>query len=57
MARDKGEVEHLTRLGANLTVMGEREIAHRMIERALRAHTSERPEESASKPAFAKLLL
>ncbi len=30
------EVEHLTRLGADLTVMGEREIAHRMIERGLR---------------------
>ncbi|HWT07703.1 MAG TPA: NAD-binding protein, partial [Roseomonas sp.] len=28
-------VEHLTRLGATLTVMGEREIAHRMLERAL----------------------
>jgi CPA2 family monovalent cation:H+ antiporter-2 len=28
-------VEHLTKLGATLTVMGEREIAHRMLERAL----------------------
>jgi CPA2 family monovalent cation:H+ antiporter-2 len=28
-------VEHLNRLGATLTVMGEREIAHRMLERAL----------------------
>ncbi|MEO3472317.1 YbaL family putative K(+) efflux transporter [Roseomonas sp. CAU 1739] len=28
-------MEHLTRLGATLTVMGEREIAHRMLERAL----------------------
>ncbi|WP_137126407.1 YbaL family putative K(+) efflux transporter [Roseomonas sp. HF4] len=28
-------VEHLARLGATLTVMGEREIAHRMLERAL----------------------
>ncbi len=28
-------VEHLTRLGATLTVVGEREIAHRMLERAL----------------------
>jgi CPA2 family monovalent cation:H+ antiporter-2 len=28
-------VDHLTRLGATLTVMGEREIAHRMLERAL----------------------
>jgi CPA2 family monovalent cation:H+ antiporter-2 len=28
-------VEHLTRLGATLTIMGEREIAHRMLERAL----------------------
>ena len=27
--------EHLTRLGATLTVLGEREIAHRMLERAL----------------------
>ena len=30
------EVEYLTRLGADLIVMGEREIAHRMIERGLR---------------------
>ena len=38
------EVEYLTRLGADLTVMGEREIAHRMIERGLHAdaHTGER---------------
>jgi CPA2 family monovalent cation:H+ antiporter-2 len=28
-------VEHLNRLGATLTIMGEREIAHRMLERAL----------------------
>jgi len=34
-AHTDAEVEHLTRLGADLTVMGEREIAHRMIERAL----------------------
>ena len=34
-AHTDDEVEHLTRLGADLTVMGEREIAHRMIERAL----------------------
>jgi len=40
MARDKDEVEHLTRLGADLTVMGEREIAHRMIERALSVRSS-----------------
>jgi len=30
------EVDHLNRLGADLTVMGEREIAHRMIEWAQR---------------------
>ena len=35
-AHTDDEVEHLTRLGADLTVMGEREIAHRMIERGLR---------------------
>lgn len=34
-AHTDDEVEHLMRLGADLTVMGEREIAHRMIERAL----------------------
>ena len=34
-AHSDAEAEHLTRLGADLTVMGEREIAHRMIERAL----------------------
>ena len=34
-ADSDGAVEHLTRLGATLTVMGEREIAHRMLERAL----------------------
>jgi CPA2 family monovalent cation:H+ antiporter-2 len=33
-AHSDDEVEYLTRLGADLTVMGEREIAHRMIERA-----------------------
>jgi K+:H+ antiporter len=36
-AHTEDEVDHLTRLGADLTVMGEREIAHRMIERGLRA--------------------
>jgi CPA2 family monovalent cation:H+ antiporter-2 len=35
-AHTDDEVEYLTRLGADLTVMGEREIAHRMIERGLR---------------------
>ena len=37
LARAESEeaVEHLTRLGATLTIMGEREIAHRMLERAL----------------------
>ena len=39
-------VEHLTRLGATLTVMGEREIAHRMLERAL-ARGAHRPAGSA----------
>ena len=34
-AHTDAEVEHLTRLGADLTVMGEREIGYRMIERAL----------------------
>ncbi len=34
-AHTDDEVDHLTRLGADLTVMGEREIAHRMIERGL----------------------
>jgi CPA2 family monovalent cation:H+ antiporter-2 len=33
-AHSDAEVEHLTRLGADLIVMGEREIAHRMLERA-----------------------
>jgi monovalent cation:H+ antiporter-2, CPA2 family len=32
-AHTDDEVEYLTRLGADLTVMGEREIAHRMIGR------------------------
>jgi monovalent cation:H+ antiporter-2, CPA2 family len=35
-AHTDDEVEHLARLGADLIVMGEREIAHRMIERGLR---------------------
>jgi CPA2 family monovalent cation:H+ antiporter-2 len=35
-------MEHLARLGATLTVMGEREIAHRMLERAL-GRASARP--------------
>jgi monovalent cation:H+ antiporter-2, CPA2 family len=35
-AHSDDEVTHLTRMGADLTVMGEREIAHRMIERAAR---------------------
>jgi CPA2 family monovalent cation:H+ antiporter-2 len=35
-AHTDDEVDYLTRLGADLTVMGEREIAHRMIERGLR---------------------
>jgi monovalent cation:H+ antiporter-2, CPA2 family len=39
-AHSDDEVEHLTRLGADLTVMGEREIAHRMIERAFQHHTT-----------------
>ena len=34
-AHSDDAVEHLTRLGATLTVMGEREIAHRMLERAM----------------------
>jgi CPA2 family monovalent cation:H+ antiporter-2 len=34
-ADSEAAVEHLARLGATLTVMGEREIAHRMLERAL----------------------
>jgi CPA2 family monovalent cation:H+ antiporter-2 len=34
-AHSDAEVEHLTALGANLTVMGEREIADRMLEYAL----------------------
>jgi CPA2 family monovalent cation:H+ antiporter-2 len=33
-AHSDAEVEHLTRLGADLIVMGEREIAYRMLERA-----------------------
>jgi len=36
-AHTDDEVDHLTGLGADLTVMGEREIAHRMIERAFGA--------------------
>jgi CPA2 family monovalent cation:H+ antiporter-2 len=39
-AHSDATVEHLSRLGANLTVMGEREIARRMLEAAL-------PEDSA----------
>lgn len=34
-AQADDEVEYLTRIGADLTVMGEREIAHRVIERGL----------------------
>jgi monovalent cation:H+ antiporter-2, CPA2 family len=41
-ADSEDAVEHLTRLGATLTVMGEREIAHRMLERAL-ARGAHRP--------------
>ncbi len=39
-------VAHLTGLGATLTVMGEREMAHRMLERALgrAAHRAETPQ-------------
>lgn len=48
-AHTDDEVYHLTRLGADLTVMGEREIAHRMIERGLRDDASDR------KPAAAEL--
>jgi CPA2 family monovalent cation:H+ antiporter-2 len=35
-AHTDDEVDHLTRLGGDVTVMGEREIAHRIIERGLR---------------------
>jgi CPA2 family monovalent cation:H+ antiporter-2 len=38
-AHADGVVEHLDRLGANLVVSGETEIAHRMLERALREET------------------
>ena len=48
-AHTDDEVDHLTRLGADLTVMGEREIAHRMIERGLRDDAPDR------KPAAAEL--
>jgi CPA2 family monovalent cation:H+ antiporter-2 len=48
-AHTDDEVEHLTRLGADLTVMGEREIAHRMIERALRDE-SPNHESAAAEP-------
>jgi CPA2 family monovalent cation:H+ antiporter-2 len=34
-AHSDAEIRHLEKLGANLTVMGEREIAHRMIDQAL----------------------
>ena len=34
-AHTDAEVEYLTQLRADLTLMGEREIAHRMIERVL----------------------
>jgi monovalent cation:H+ antiporter-2, CPA2 family len=34
-AHSDAEVEHLTRLGANIAIMGEREIARGMIERLL----------------------
>jgi monovalent cation:H+ antiporter-2, CPA2 family len=47
-AHTDDEVEHLTRLGANLTVMGEREIAHRMIERAL---LNDSPDDASSTTA------
>jgi monovalent cation:H+ antiporter-2, CPA2 family len=47
-AHTDDEVEYLSRLGADLTVMGEREIAHRMIERGLRDDASDR------KPATAE---
>jgi CPA2 family monovalent cation:H+ antiporter-2 len=36
-AHSQEAVEHLTRLGATLTIMGEREIAKRMVEHALAA--------------------
>ena len=48
-AHTDDEVDHLTRLGADLTVMGEREIAHRMIERGLRDDAPD------GKPAAAEL--
>jgi CPA2 family monovalent cation:H+ antiporter-2 len=41
-AHTDDEVDHLARLGADLTVMGEREIAHRMIERGLRDDAPDR---------------
>ena len=47
-AHTDDEVEHLTRLGADLTVMGEREIAHRMIERGLRDDASDRASAAAT---------
>lgn len=40
-AHTDDEVDHLTGLGADPTVMGEREIAHRMIERAFRQEDAE----------------
>jgi monovalent cation:H+ antiporter-2, CPA2 family len=39
-------VRHLDGLGASLTILGEREIAHRMIERALPLRTPPAPEEA-----------
>ncbi|WP_328702676.1 YbaL family putative K(+) efflux transporter [Belnapia mucosa] len=42
-AHSDAEVQYLTQLGADLTVMGEREIAQRMIERALRSNEAPVP--------------
>jgi len=42
-AHSDAEVDHLTQHGANLTVMGEREIAHAMLDHAVRARAA-RPE-------------
>jgi CPA2 family monovalent cation:H+ antiporter-2 len=44
-AHTNDEVDHLIGRGADLTVMGEREIAHRMIERGLLDHRPDREQE------------